>query len=332
MIWCRTQNAQHQSFILEGLPQEQGGTKLTRRELSACTLLLVVPSQVISEQFAAGVKQNGFQLFSAPLFHTVKLLELFVGVCVLMGLNFPQEVQNAVGFGGISCPSGSSCTLQHPADVRLCRREWYPVIWCPDWITSFQVGIILEVEVSWCSRLENTFSSRQIAGPMYAAVWAAGSATGWLKSILQSLCHHLWDVYGFRTGFQTTRSCCYFYLSHPLMDADLTNSWPNASRNSQINMKLLHVPFGYLNAAYCSVALSFHELAWCSISNVIFWMLCWKRLFKGAHWKINAVLYRCCKLPLQISVADSFPSWILECLRPMCLLKIHHKKTQGEKT
>lgn len=141
---------------------------------------------------------------------------------------------------------------------------------------------------------------------MYTASWAARSATGWLRSILQSPCHHLWDIYGFTTEFQTTQSCCYFHLGHQFTDADVTNSWPTASLNSQISTKLFHVPFGYLNAAYCSVILPFHKLAWCTVSNVIFWMLCWKRLFKGAHHKINAVLYRRCKLPLQISVADIF--------------------------
>lgn len=168
--------------------------------------------------------------------------------------------------------------------------------------------------------------------PMCAAALTVRSAPGWLRSILQSPCHHPCAIYGLTTEFQTTWSCSYFHPSHPFMDADVTNLWLSALLNSQINMKLFRVPLRYLNAAYCSVALSFHKLAWCTVSNVIFWMLCWKRLLKGAHHKINALLYRHCKLPLQIWVADIFLSQTLECLKPMYLLKIHHKKKQNEET
>ena len=125
---------------------------------------------------------------------------------------------------------------------------------------------------------------------------------------------------------------CSCHLSHPFTDTDVTNSWPSALLSSQINTELFRVPFGYLNAAYCSVTLSFRKLAWCTMSNVIFWMLCWKRLFKGVPCKINTLLSGCCELPLQISVADIFLSEILEYLKPMYLLKIHHQKKQDEKT
>lgn len=68
-------------------------------------------------------------------------------------------------------------------------------------------------------------------------------------------------------------------------------------------MKLFHVPFGYWHAAYCSVMLSFHKLAWCTISNVLFWLLCWKRQLRGAQRKMNALLYRLYKL------ASNFSCW-----------------------
>lgn len=190
-----------------------GGTKLTHGEMSACALLLTLSSQVVSEQCTAMVKQNGFQVFSAPVFHTEKLLQLFVGVCVFTGLNFPQEVQNALRFSSVSCCSGSSCTLEHLTGFRLCRHEWYAVIWYPNWITSYCIDIILELEVSWCSRLENTFYSRQIAGPMYAASWAARSATGWLRSILQSPCHRLWDIMALQQNFRQLRAVVTFILA-----------------------------------------------------------------------------------------------------------------------
>lgn len=139
---------------------KMGGTKLMLREMSVCVLLLILSSRVISEQFTAMVKQNGFQLFAAPVFHTVKLSQLFVGVCVFAGRNFPQEVQDALRFGSVSSRSLRSCTLKHLTGFWLCRHEWYSVIWYSKQRTSYSVDIILHLSIS-C--LENTFSSRQTA-------------------------------------------------------------------------------------------------------------------------------------------------------------------------
>lgn len=42
-------------------------------------------------------KQNGFKLFSDPVFHAVMLFQVFLGVSVFMGLKFSQEVQECLG-------------------------------------------------------------------------------------------------------------------------------------------------------------------------------------------------------------------------------------------
>lgn len=80
-----------------GSVTKMGGTKSTQREMSVCALQITLFSQVISEQLTGMVKQNGFKHFSVPVFHTVKLLQVFVGAGVLMRLKFSQEVQECLG-------------------------------------------------------------------------------------------------------------------------------------------------------------------------------------------------------------------------------------------
>lgn len=73
-------------------------------------------------------------------------------------------------------------------------------------------------------------------------------------------------------------------------------------------MKVFLVPFSYLNATYCSGMLCFRKFAWCTVSNLFFWMLCWKKLFGGAHCNINVLLCRHCKLSSNFSCWHFFIS------------------------
>lgn len=45
-----------------------------------CALIVILSRQVTSEQFTAMVKQNEFQFFFTPVFHTVNLLYLWLSV------------------------------------------------------------------------------------------------------------------------------------------------------------------------------------------------------------------------------------------------------------
>jgi len=52
---------------------KMGGPKVMHREMSAYALLLTLPSQGISEQFTAVVKQNGFQLLVSTSYEITQL-------------------------------------------------------------------------------------------------------------------------------------------------------------------------------------------------------------------------------------------------------------------
>lgn len=63
----------------------KNGWNKSNIEGDVCALLITLSSQVISEQLIGMVKQNGFKLFSPPVFHAVKLLQMFLSVGVFIG-------------------------------------------------------------------------------------------------------------------------------------------------------------------------------------------------------------------------------------------------------
>lgn len=75
----------------------KNGWNKSNIEGDVCALLITLSSQVISKQLTGMVKQNGFKLFSAPVFHAVKFLQVFLGVGVFMGVKFSQEMQECLG-------------------------------------------------------------------------------------------------------------------------------------------------------------------------------------------------------------------------------------------